>query len=303
MSEEEKPNDASAEVEAVSAGYGPFYQGLQTDLETSPGTVEIDAAKDQYEANRTNYEMLAKFADLLPHSQQDRFRLGEQNLQYMYRQLQANVVWWNTMPYYLIGRKTSTEHQDSTDLLLLAAKDDVIEADRGLLMKLTVASDDLAARDAHVRQIENKELPQEEIQWLSEHGHISLSGYLHDDSVFIDNDKRLKGSYEQAHGQGTYIRRTGTAGAYGKAIEKEILESFQAYTEIARLANAFGVAEQLKSLMNGHAEVTEATPSDLTERLMDQNRDLKTAMSNMLIAAGLSKEEADKLISEKYPEL
>ena len=298
------------ELTAVEAGYGPLATDVSEHLgRFSLAASQIEEAMDTASQERINAQFVSEFVSSLPHSKQPGyaeydFYLEGDDVQYTARTLQANVLWSNYVPYYIVGRAVDPK-DDTLEKLLLASSDG-----SGRLRTESVLRSDMKLRDEIVEDMEEKEFDSEQIRLATvrNKGQFELTSRT-DGSLHTDGGEAMPGIFgTRKNSSKEKILRRGLKTEWSRTIRSidslssDDIRDLQVGNYLAKLAVAFGKVDQLRDLLKGEPESLEAQPS--LDEALEQNEQLRSALRDLMMASGLVKpEEIDRILEERFPTL
>jgi hypothetical protein len=322
---------AQAELAAIEAGQGPMYDELVDELgRFSLLALEMQNAQEAAERIQANIRFFQDLSRLLPQYREgqkdanDRpypptFELAEENAGYLYRQIQAHVLWDRDdattlpkppQPYFVIGRgkeEADEFFRKSVELLLLPCtsiqNSESVVANELLPLLVTVASKDLKLRDQVVARMQGSGSETSNLSNKIDKrtGKLILRGSnVHNwtpGSIALRREQFGRMTLQDIEKFGIQMR---SCTVLQDGVAPHIIRRLNVDTHIAQLASVFRITEQVHALLAGEKRGHKAT----IESLSKQNQELRTALRQAILGTGLiGEDEVDRRIAERFPEL
>lgn len=331
---------AAEETAAVGAGHGPMYEDIRDEVKdvSELATRGVRQAQEVHRERERNLRYVSDFADLLPpFSYDEKGRTGRTfaisveagDAYYTARQLQASVLWiahkeketgWLAVaperyPYFVIGRKPATDFRNqivdnATELLLLAAASNTEEKAEARIRTTVLHKDDLVALETIAKTALTDDgggvssfRPDGETGTLCLSQHSTGNLLVNTECRRVRYKPKLKKVLEE--GVPSIKKISSGVDAY---LSSEFLKSFQMDTEIAKLASAFGIVDDLQRLVEQrdnptHKTVKEIEASSKEAKLEAQNKELRHAMVEMLTPLLGSRDVAETAVDKRFPHI
>ncbi|HEY1646149.1 MAG TPA: hypothetical protein VGF75_07365 [Candidatus Saccharimonadales bacterium] len=320
----ELPQTLSTELEAVGAGQDFLRNELTEFLGASSFVANaIEREQQDVEAGHRNLEFIQRFAGLLPSAgdktvnsgTEGTFCLSGEDQQYIARQIQASAIWVPTKysaheyePLFIIGRKQSV-NEGMVALLLLGSKDLSPESGFGPPRSykpevVTVSEVDMKSYDEVASAVSGSEFTENDVTSLVSQatGKLVIK-YDSPGSIRLSNWQERDSSDQDA------IKQLGVRSLKGPipitvGISTEDIDAYTVPTYIATLAKTFKFEDKLQELMKTGVVEVKVDDHTTIENLRGQNKQLRQALKESLLAGGILDESTlEEALSKKFPKI
>jgi hypothetical protein len=303
---------------AIEEGHAQLRQEIADYLgPLSVSESVVEQRRNETRQARSNVEFLTDFAVQLPKAEctepyygregSYRFSIVEGNVQNTLAMIQTNVMWIDTVPHYILGRRVSLHKPNTEEVLMLSAYHINVSRGERRLRIYQFRRDDMVSRDELTPRFSARELTEEEIE--SNLDRVTGNYILTDEDK---NNVKTTEYFQKKETSPDFVREHGVrfqkkARYESKTIvtmTKSELDEFHVDETITKLAFDFNLEGKLRKLMGLGDEKIVETEGVFEERVLQQNEELKASLRRMLIMSGMiTREDADAMIENRFPNL